>query len=128
MQNDFLPLVSTLSKVSSAKGEKHIWYNGFLYAEKRENQWRCPKKVCKGSLKTKGSFEEEQVVEESTKHSCCGVTKEELTCRLRVKCMKDRVENEPNESPFIIYTEELAKATSVESHLIYPLYFCIDCF
>jgi hypothetical protein len=115
MFSNFLPLICTLSYLLSERGEKHIWYKGFLYANCGKNQWRCPIGKCKGRLKTQGSFQDEQIVEESSEHNkCSGMTQEELKCNNRIQVMRDRVKSEIHTAPFTIYTEELANATSID--------------
>ena len=108
MSSQILPLVSSLNYLMSSRGKKHIYYQGFLYALKTKNFWRCPTAKCNGSLKTTGEFSDERVEATSETHTCSGCTQEELECKKTVKRMKDRVLAEPNQSPFLIYTEEIA--------------------
>ena len=69
-------LLITLSYLVSSKGEKHVWFEGHLYRNQREHQWRCIQKECNGRFKTaKNSKGEEEISEDRNPHNCSPIKK-----------------------------------------------------
>ena len=98
-----------MNYLSSSKGEKHIWFEGYFYQNHRQHHWRCVSKGCNARFHTIGSQKEEEIIDQPTSHSCKPVTLEEFLCKRAVTKMKDRVKDEQHVPPSEIYKEELVR-------------------
>ena len=106
--------MKALSYVISAKGEKHIWFEGHLYQKHRENKWPCVVKGCNGRLSTTGSDEGETIFNDVIEHSCKPVTFQGFLCKRALSRVKERIKSEVHVALSAIYSDDIKKLVEVD--------------